>query len=1291
MTESSITDHFLSDLLQKGEIPNFGEPHEFLRRYADESALQNDPASQKIHQALIAKSSVCSFCGVGCPYTKVKSKKGVERLIPLSPLGLCVKGSSSLLSGGFQHRKKRLEKKGLENDRITTPMIRGHNGKLVPVSWDRALDRAAWLFLHCREWVGPESIAIYGNGQKTIEAIWMASLYKLAFKTATIGANSEHCLASAGAAHTLNFGNEASFTWREFEELELADVIVLHGTNPVITFPQAHAKVKRNTKAIKVVIDPIRSDTVTDLMEVDDRTLHIRFEQGGDVLFNLAVARIVFENGWENQAYLDRNVEQESLETFKKLVFEDRCRPDKVAEEIVLEEDNPKDLEKIIHQYAELFAKPDANGERPRPAIISSMGINQSTGSYGFSTNLNLLVLTGNVGRKGAGSLRVAGQSNATSELMMGFNSRHLIFNLDPKNETHRQEIAKVFDIPVRNIADDYGTPVSHMADNDLLYCFIFIGTQFTKNMPRLGHWMRRLGRSFNIVIDSFMQEGVADYADVVFPSLTYTERTGVIQRGDRSFQLQQSITEPPELAWSDEQILAKLAMKIAQRLENPDTAALNDLAPTDIRSVFGKYIGENEKVDGAAVFKHIAEVSQQLDVYCRMEDANGELITHEMLKKNAGTGVQWQGNGRYQDSQEKATGFPLLKNGKKGNAKLVCPPEELLKRLVTKGNDNLRSLISGRGRPGRNRKHYIARYNSGTKTLPITGKGKQNYWIEVHPKYAEKMGLAANDPVRITSLHGTVISRISLNENVPVAFPFLDFVPGEVNRLTNYLDADKFTNQSLIKRTPIRMESLTDLEKTLWAKPDATAFKTIITTLYERCMEVYVDEEALTEFLRLNPELPDWLPWNMLRHPSTAKERTLAITIGATAAFLQQYMTNSYYQNDAGEMLKQLSAVEREQFLYILMPLLRKLDYSTAVIPLLTDFVGKVPMQDKNKVIQFANLKDAHQSAVLELKEEVVAIQLFLAVKTGLEILHGKGNIIERDSVALITGIAIPCAADVPAYYMGIAPYDIEKGRLIHGRIIGSNALVIVDSKTQRAVKIDTHTGILPKNRELMRLRNRVIGKKKGATPDEHRRFFDVLEELMVYFVRTGMNNFHVSEVFHIPWEEYQDKLSFVPANPKKFREYLKRTPISPALTQCLVDLDILKPGKDKELITHLIADGLNALPNWEKDAVSFEEIIGSTKLSAKEKVEQVIDNYIEPILNNDGGRIDLLGYDATSGIVEVRFVGSCANCPCSMLSLETIVIPPLMKIPGVKDVHHRTRVKDSELENMVRMPSIE
>ena len=52
-----------------------------------------------------------------------------------------------------------------------------------------------------------------------------------------------------------------------------------------------------------------------------------------------------------------------------------------------------------------------------------------------------------------------------------------------------RAALARVLNLPEDNIPDHVGTPVSKMAEDDRIYCMIFIGTQMTKNMPRVGHW----------------------------------------------------------------------------------------------------------------------------------------------------------------------------------------------------------------------------------------------------------------------------------------------------------------------------------------------------------------------------------------------------------------------------------------------------------------------------------------------------------------------------------------------------------------------------------------------------------------------------------------------------------------------------------------------------------------------------------------------------------------------------------------------------------------------------------
>jgi Fe-S cluster biogenesis protein NfuA len=65
------------------------------------------------------------------------------------------------------------------------------------------------------------------------------------------------------------------------------------------------------------------------------------------------------------------------------------------------------------------------------------------------------------------------------------------------------------------------------------------------------------------------------------------------------------------------------------------------------------------------------------------------------------------------------------------------------------------------------------------------------------------------------------------------------------------------------------------------------------------------------------------------------------------------------------------------------------------------------------------------------------------------------------------------------------------------------------------------------------------------------------------------------------------------------------------------------------------------------------------------QERVHWVVDTIIGPVLKNDGGRLDILEIHE-DGDIEVRFVGSCANCPYSLLSMEQIVKPTMLRIPG-------------------------
>ncbi|MEZ5323237.1 MAG: NifU family protein [Microthrixaceae bacterium] len=70
------------------------------------------------------------------------------------------------------------------------------------------------------------------------------------------------------------------------------------------------------------------------------------------------------------------------------------------------------------------------------------------------------------------------------------------------------------------------------------------------------------------------------------------------------------------------------------------------------------------------------------------------------------------------------------------------------------------------------------------------------------------------------------------------------------------------------------------------------------------------------------------------------------------------------------------------------------------------------------------------------------------------------------------------------------------------------------------------------------------------------------------------------------------------------------------------------------------------------------------------REQVEAVIE-IIRPAIQADGGDVDLVDVDATTGVVVVELTGACVSCPASTVTLKA-GIERIMKdrVPGVTAV---------------------
>ena len=70
------------------------------------------------------------------------------------------------------------------------------------------------------------------------------------------------------------------------------------------------------------------------------------------------------------------------------------------------------------------------------------------------------------------------------------------------------------------------------------------------------------------------------------------------------------------------------------------------------------------------------------------------------------------------------------------------------------------------------------------------------------------------------------------------------------------------------------------------------------------------------------------------------------------------------------------------------------------------------------------------------------------------------------------------------------------------------------------------------------------------------------------------------------------------------------------------------------------------------------------------KEQVEKVIEE-IRPILQSDGGDIQLIGVDEKTGIVTVGLRGRCGGCPHAQMTVQAVVERKIKaEVPGVTAV---------------------
>ncbi|PVY77326.1 assimilatory nitrate reductase catalytic subunit [Tamilnaduibacter salinus] len=468
-----------------------------------------------MNEALSASCrTTCPYCGVGCGVLAADNGDGPSVTgdpdHPANAGRLCVKGASLHETLGAEGR-------------LTRPMVNGQ-----AVSWETALSRVSDAIRQSTASHGPESVGLYLSGQLLTEDYYVANkLAKGYIRTPHVDTNSRLCMSSAVAAHKRAFGADAVPGC--YEDLELADLLVLVGSNTAWNHPILYQRMKaahRDGRRV-VVIDPRRTAT----SELAD--LHLSLRPGTDThLFNGLLAALE-RRGVLDQAYLDAHCDGSE----SALAAAGQSAPDEasVAQACDL-------LPEDVTRFFDWFAATD------RTVTVFSQGVNQAAnGTDKGNAIINCHLATGRIGRAGATPFSVTGQPNAMGGREVGGLANTLAAHMDYGRPDHIARVARFWG--VTELADGPGHKAVDLFDavlrGDIQVLWI-MATNPAVSLPDSERVREALRRCPTVIVsDCIANTDTTAYADILLPATGWGEKDGTVTNSERRISRQRAFLPP--------------------------------------------------------------------------------------------------------------------------------------------------------------------------------------------------------------------------------------------------------------------------------------------------------------------------------------------------------------------------------------------------------------------------------------------------------------------------------------------------------------------------------------------------------------------------------------------------------------------------------------------------------------------------------------------------------------------------------------------------------------------------
>ncbi|MBI4274964.1 MAG: molybdopterin-dependent oxidoreductase [Rhizobiales bacterium] len=648
--------------------------------------------------------TTCPYCGVGCGVLAKPDGRGGAMIAgdPDHPANLGRLCSKGIALG---------DTLGLEG-RLLYPMVRRGDDTLAQIDWSGALDYVAGNLLHIIARDGPDAVAFYLSGQLLTEDYYVANkLMKGFIGSANVDTNSRLCMASSVAGHRRAFGTDT--VPGIYEDLDIADLIVLVGSNTAWCHPILFQRMMRNkeTRGCKiVVIDPRRTATA------DGVDLFLPIAPGTDTaLFSGLLAHLV------NNDTLDRDYIDAHTTGFAEAI----TRARQIAPDIAATAAATGLAEADVAEFFAHFCT------TVRTVTCFSQGVNQSAqGTDKVNAIINCHLATGRIGKPGAGPFSLTGQPNAMGGREVGGLANQLAAHMG-FSRTEIDRVRRFWRAP--RMAQREGLKAVQMfeaIEAGRIKALWVMATNPAVSLPRAGAMAEALRKlELFVVSENVMSNDTVNAgAHALLPAAAWGEKDGTVTNSERRISRQRSFLPLPGEAKPDWWIVTEVARRMGF------AEAFSYQSVTDIFREHARL--STFENDGARDFDLGAFV-----------DISGTAF--ETLNP-----VQWPAR----DVQPCETRF-FAQGGfftPDQKARFIASDNPALKDAVTESFPY--RLNTGRAR---DQWHTMTR----TGLSPRLGAHMPEPLVEIHPADAEAAGLDDGGFAKITTRYASCVLKVSIND----------------------------------------------------------------------------------------------------------------------------------------------------------------------------------------------------------------------------------------------------------------------------------------------------------------------------------------------------------------------------------------------------------------------------------------------------------------------------------------------------------------------------------------------